>query len=298
MGHTLSVPVTSQHVRRRGHASYRIGSGEMQGFRKTMEDALTIQTSLQDHPELSMFGVYDGHAGERASKYLARHLPGRINALANPMDTKALEKAILRLDADFCNNMGERQEGSTCIVALVKNPREKDSKRKRGKRKKWSILVSNVGDSRAILATKKGKIIKLSEDHKPTRLEEHRRIVSAGGTVLFGRVDGQLAMSRAFGDYMYKSDPSRPPSKQKVIAVPEFKTIRAYVTLLRHCYNPTDGHAYMRSSWTYEKVLKIISTLQARRRQLDSFLRWARGTVNQSAGFVLHASLFCSNVYF
>lgn len=34
--------------------------------------------------------------------------------------------------------------------------------------------------------------------------EETRRIEAAGGAVLLGRVNGELAVSRAFGDFCYK----------------------------------------------------------------------------------------------
>ncbi len=38
-------------------------------------------------------------------------------------------------------------------------------------------------------------------DHKPTDDTEYRRIAGAGGVVLSGRIDGGLAVSRAFGDF-------------------------------------------------------------------------------------------------
>jgi len=41
------------------------------------------------------------------------------------------------------------------------------------------------------------------------------------------RVDGQLAMSRAIGDWTYKNNTTRAPEEQKVIAVPEIRTITA-----------------------------------------------------------------------
>jgi len=43
-------------------------------------------------------------------------------------------------------------------------------------------------------------------DHKPTDLKEEERIKGAGGFVSHGRVDGNLAVSRAFGDFWLKAD--------------------------------------------------------------------------------------------
>jgi len=44
--------------------------------------------------------------------------------------------------------------------------------------------VANLGDSRAIMSTNKGKNIKnLTNDHKPSETSEINRIVKAGGRV-------------------------------------------------------------------------------------------------------------------
>eukprot|EP01118_Nematostelium_gracile_P010412 TRINITY_DN3581_c0_g1_i1.p1 TRINITY_DN3581_c0_g1~~TRINITY_DN3581_c0_g1_i1.p1 ORF type:complete len:149 (-),score=35.84 TRINITY_DN3581_c0_g1_i1:3-449(-) len=46
--------------------------------------------------------------------------------------------------------------------------------------------------------------ILISEKHGPTQATEKARIEKAGGKVLFGRVQGVLAVARAFGDIDYK----------------------------------------------------------------------------------------------
>jgi len=70
-----------------------------------------------------------------------------------------------------------------------------------------------------------------SEDHKPNRADETRRIEAAGGSVSQGplgggpmRVDGALAVSRAFGDFHFKPA-SMAPEQCKVSAVPEVQTV-------------------------------------------------------------------------
>jgi len=40
-------------------------------------------------------------------------------------------------------------------------------------------------------------------------------------TVSMGRVDGQLAMSRAIGDWAYKQNPNLRLEEQKVVAMPD-----------------------------------------------------------------------------
>jgi len=46
----------------------------------------------------------------------------------------------------------------------------------------------------------------MSFDHKPENKEERERIEKAGGFVSDNRVNGNLNLSRAFGDFTYKMD--------------------------------------------------------------------------------------------
>ena len=52
------------------------------------------------------------------------------------------------------------------------------------------------------------------------------RIQAAGGKVMDGRVDGGLALSRAFGDYEYKMRSDLPPLRQKVSALPDVRIVK------------------------------------------------------------------------
>lgn len=60
-----------------------------------------------------------------------------------------------------------------------------------------------VGDSRAVFGSG-GKVSFATEDHKPTNAIEKERVEAAGGTVEYERVCGNLAVSRAVGDFCYK----------------------------------------------------------------------------------------------
>jgi len=62
--------------------------------------------------------------------------------------------------------------------------------------------------------------VPLTLDHKPSDPTEAARIIAAGGTVTRNRVNGQLAVSRSFGDFSYKTPPAAPPSEQMVSAAP------------------------------------------------------------------------------
>lgn len=50
---------------------------------------------------------------------------------------------------------------------------------------------------------------------------EKARIQAAGGFVDFGRVNGNLALSRAIGDFEFKKSADLPPEAQVVTAFPD-----------------------------------------------------------------------------
>ena len=58
--------------------------------------------------------------------------------------------------------------------------------------------VANSGDSRSALC-RAGKLVQLSEDHKPESEIEKGRIEKAGGMIMNGRVNGGLNLTRAIG---------------------------------------------------------------------------------------------------
>ena len=66
------------------------------------------------------------------------------------------------------------------------------------------MFFFNAGDSRTFLVSNND--VKFSTvDHKPTDEAEKKRIESAGGRVMIQRINGSLAVSRALGDFEYKS---------------------------------------------------------------------------------------------
>ena len=67
------------------------------------------------------------------------------------------------------------QCGSTAIAALVHGTPPDDVR----------VIVANVGDSRAVLC-RNGRAVALSDDHKPDRPDETRRVRRAGGHVVGG----------------------------------------------------------------------------------------------------------------
>ena len=58
-----------------------------------------------------------------------------------------------------------------------------------------------------------GTAKELSFDHKPENPKELDRITKAGGFVRFGRVNGNLNLTRAIGDLEFKSDSKLRPEE-------------------------------------------------------------------------------------
>jgi len=67
--------------------------------------------------------------------------------------------------------------------------------------------------------------VPLSEDHKPDDPIERKRIYNANGFVEASRVNGQLALSRALGDFEYKNNPAMEAKDQAVTACPDIKVV-------------------------------------------------------------------------
>jgi len=77
------------------------------------------------------------------------------------------------------------------------------------------LTIANIGDSVATLVRKDSSWTKLNEEHTPSRTDEQLRIQNSNGIIFNNRVEGQLSVSRAFGDLKLKDF---------VISEPEGKT--------------------------------------------------------------------------
>lgn len=62
------------------------------------------------------------------------------------------------------------------------------------------LTVANLGDSICTLVRKDRSWQKLSSDHSPSRPDEKERVLRSHGTIIRGKVQGELAVTRAFGN--------------------------------------------------------------------------------------------------
>ncbi|CAG8644479.1 18607_t:CDS:2 [Gigaspora margarita] len=179
-----------------------------------MEDAHTATLKLLNKKGYSYFGVYDGHDGESVAKYCGNNLHTRITKDAQ-FETNlvaAIQNGFLGTDDDLKNDPQFQIDPSGCagaaVMAIVTPNNE--------------IYVGNAGNSRAVLS-EDGIACQMSDDHKPVNPGESKRIQDASGFVEFGKVNGTLALSRAFGDFEFKQTPNLPPKNQIVTAYPDVK---------------------------------------------------------------------------
>uniref|UniRef100_A0A914DS40 PPM-type phosphatase domain-containing protein n=1 Tax=Acrobeloides nanus TaxID=290746 RepID=A0A914DS40_9BILA len=182
-----------------------------QGFLPYQEDRMHYMHDPANG-NLSIFSIFDGHGGQFVSEYLEKHFSRRIR------ERLIFKSPIRKLSTNSCSGLDERYieaivtevhkiddqismldpyktsyTGSTLISAIFEQNRY--------------LTVVNVGDSRAIACDKNGRVRPLSKDHKPSDTEERQRIENAGGFIQhYGvdRVQGVLAISRAFGDTALK----------------------------------------------------------------------------------------------
>ncbi|KAJ8950980.1 hypothetical protein NQ318_006364 [Aromia moschata] len=212
MGQTLSEPVTAKDTACCQDSTFRVASSCMQGWRINMEDSHTHILSLPDDPDTAFFAVYDGHGGAKIAEYAGKHLHKHIikqTEYAEGNIGEAMRKGYLELDDIMLNEESLKNEpsGSTAVAIIVKGDK---------------LYCANVGDSRAI-ASISGKAEPLSKDHKPNNPEEYDRITAAGGWVDSNRVNGNLALSRALGDFVFKRNSDKGPEEQIVTAYPDIE---------------------------------------------------------------------------
>ncbi|GAX72575.1 hypothetical protein CEUSTIGMA_g31.t1 [Chlamydomonas eustigma] len=198
------------------------GSMSIQGQREYQEDRVAFLytggsssssgTTAQLGNSLAV-AVYDGHGGDAVSKELERVLLQTImrgihdlNARLGPNDTTgptpaAIQSVIASSYTQTNHDMSMRlsssaSEAGSCAVTTVITKAAGS----------LYIFCANAGDCRAVLYTgppggKRAE--RMTVDHKPHPQvcpSEIARVTAAGGCVLWGRVQGCLAVSRAFGD--------------------------------------------------------------------------------------------------
>jgi serine/threonine protein phosphatase PrpC len=198
-----SQAIASQAIASQADHSIQVSASSMQGYRKEMEDTHIMAPLSEDH---FIFGVFDGHGGVGAAECVERdfvHVLKDSSEWFTYMASQslthlkiALTNCFARLDDDLRSFESIGNSGCTATVVII-TP--------------LYIICANAGDSRAVMSSSQNTTIALSHDHKPQNPDEMARIEKHGGTVYNDRVNGNLAVSRGFGDFELKPMVSSEP---------------------------------------------------------------------------------------
>ncbi|KAI4376589.1 hypothetical protein MLD38_014335 [Melastoma candidum] len=144
---------------------------------KANQDSFCIHTPFGTSPDDHFFGVFDGHGefGAQCSQFakkklcenLLRHGKYREDAV------EACHSSFLTTNSQLhADILDDTMSGTTAITVLV-----------RGR----TLYVANSGDSRAVIAERRGKdivAVDLSMDQTPLREEECERVMFCGARVM------------------------------------------------------------------------------------------------------------------
>jgi serine/threonine protein phosphatase PrpC len=130
------------------------------------------------NPKICYFAIYDGHSGDKCSKFLQENLHNYIFSSGYfPIYTiQAINEAYTKAEKDFfekvvdpiSDNINDTS-GSCALTALILD--------------EWCFII-NLGDSRALYSFDSGQsLMQVTRDHKPNDPIEKERIEKAGGSV-------------------------------------------------------------------------------------------------------------------
>jgi hypothetical protein len=150
-----------------------VGYSETIGTRDTMEDALVLISGVR----YRVYAVVDGHGGSAAAHLIARFFKRTMAGLSfsKPEDIRAV---CAQLDSMLWKK--KVRDGATSALVVLAGRR---------------LSVAHLGDSRV------GTVVQLTIDHKASERREMELIKKNGSFVAGGRLEGHLAVSRAFGDF-------------------------------------------------------------------------------------------------
>ncbi|XP_026192471.1 LOW QUALITY PROTEIN: probable protein phosphatase 2C 8 [Cyclospora cayetanensis] len=203
------------------------------GVRRQMEDErlvlpslATLEPSLKPQRDFAVFAILDGHGGRQSASFVKATLPleiatqlklyaeqqpesgagrsltaAKAAAASNELSTggvsdhemkHVLYAAFRKIDSRIATEIPACRDGCTAVFLLMLARQ---------------AFIAGLGDSAAYLARKHETgyhAIPLTETHRPYLLAEKERILRMGGSIEGGRVNGQLELTRSFGDIPLK----------------------------------------------------------------------------------------------
>ncbi|CCD22333.1 type 2C protein phosphatase PTC2 NDAI_0A01750 [Naumovozyma dairenensis CBS 421] len=215
MGQILSNPVIDKEHHSGTDLLTAFGLCAMQGWRMSMEDSHIVEPNVLqegDKDHIAFYSVFDGHGGSGVAEYCGEKVTSILQQQQSFKDrdlTRALIDTYLKTDEALLNDPILKNDHSGCTATSILISKLQNV-----------LICGNSGDSRTVLSTN-GVAKTLSYDHKPTLTSEKSRITAADGFVEMDRVNGNLALSRAIGDFEFKNNKQLGPHEQIVTCVPD-----------------------------------------------------------------------------
>ncbi|KAF2585054.1 hypothetical protein F2Q70_00037439 [Brassica cretica] len=181
-------------------------------------------------PQATFVGVYDGHGGPEAARFVNKHLFDNIRKFTSEnhgMSASVITKAFLATEEEFLSLVRRQWQtkpqiasvGACCLVGIICS---------------GSLYIANAGDSRVVLgklekAYKLVKAVQLSSEHNASyeSVREELRLLHPDDPQIVvlkhkvWRVKGIIQVSRSIGDaYLKKAEFNREPLLAK-FRVPE-----------------------------------------------------------------------------
>ncbi|RLN85279.1 hypothetical protein BBJ28_00002753 [Nothophytophthora sp. Chile5] len=186
------------------------GVSSLQGRRSTQEDRWVVFPEVAaalDYAEAppapwstqsAYVGLYDGHGGEECANILHEQLHTWIfrSPEAPALTCKDLQDCFEALDSSVCDYLLHKDDlsGSTATGVVLRPMADG----------KLLLTIAHVGDCRLVLSKRDGTTVDLTRDHRLTLEAERERVLQLGGRVVNNRVNGVMAITRAFGDLEFK----------------------------------------------------------------------------------------------
>mmetsp|Transcript_16964 Transcript_16964/g.27457 ORF Transcript_16964/g.27457 Transcript_16964/m.27457 type:complete len:318 (-) Transcript_16964:45-998(-) len=225
---------------RLGDEEVKFGINKAKGRRDYMEDFITVGHDEEYVEDALFFGLFDGHGGSRVAEFCSSNMlevfAARLTGAGCGNNVNRLHpQAFKKLITDVFIEVNRKSEtlGPLLVrpVQSFMTPRKPEYLRTidlMGTTASAVFLtpeyihIAHVGDSRCILV-RENQVAFATVDHRPD--DDKERIVSAGGHVTNGRVNGSLAISRAIGDKSFNKDNCK-PEDQVVLSIPEVESIK------------------------------------------------------------------------
>ncbi|XP_064961104.1 probable protein phosphatase 2C 78 isoform X1 [Musa acuminata AAA Group] len=241
-------------------------SGEFSIAVVQANSSLEDQGLVVNSPFATFVGVYDGHGGPEASRFVSNRLLPYVESFASEeggLSVEVIKKAFDATEKDFLHLVKRSwllrpqiaSVGSCCLVGAIAGD---------------ALYVANLGDSRAVLGRRgldgRGAVAqRLSTDHNVS-VEEVRKevaelhpddkqiVVHTRGA---WRIKGIIQVSRSIGDiYLKKPEFSRDPLFQQLVSPLPLKrpVITAEPSIRVHKLKPHDLFLIFASDGLWEQL--------------------------------------------